>query len=419
VRELCARKPTFGSFLAVMFFKMKLGSIWPSRFDSLCSAGLSLTPQKPAAAAPATNASAAFTLTGRRQVAPINVDGLSVKVAKGEVATSVADAVLGNEELLSTVIKCALESNAQAPTLASVAQAWNHQLCWWKQQIVLKASLSKDLTAVQCMDCNLVALLHGWGAPPRNLLVGLPQPTIEPVFDGFRALNEMFADRVTTREDVLTLLDLPGGGNGWLTGGLIDAYMGSFLHDVRRVVTRPLTPWQQRIYEKQPDRVYLPNYLSAFPGGGGGRALIGYVENFPYVKEALLGAKFIDGTFNIGPNLHWVYFTMDMEHKIIYVFEPANFASEYHGGQVIRLMRDMVNDDIAPFGIDDQWDVRVVTPADGLPSQCDGKSCGVYAALIGEHIATGRNVPAIDLASIAEQRAHMFTVLLQQSLPTM
>ncbi|MGZ0214167.1 MAG: hypothetical protein ACKVI4_16945, partial [Actinomycetales bacterium] len=125
------------------------------------------------------------------------------------------------------------------------------------------------------------------------------------------------------------------------------------------------------------------------------------------------------GTFNIGPNLHWVYFTMDMEHKIIYVFEPANFASEYHGGQVIRLMRDMVNDDIAPFGIDDQWDVRVVTPADGLPSQCDGKSCGVYAALIGEHIATGRNVPAIDLASIAEQRAHMFTVLLQQSLPTM
>jgi len=35
----------------------------------------------------------------------------------------------------------------------------------------------------------------------------------------------------------------------------------------------------------------------------------------------------------------------------------------------------------------------------------------VYAALIGEHIATGRNVPAIDLESIASQRAHMLAVL--------
>ena len=124
-----------------------------------------------------------------------------------------ADAVLGNMELLSTVIKCALESNAQAPTLASVAQAWNGQVCFWKQQIV------------QCIVSSPVALLHGWGAPPRNLLVGMPQPTIPPVFDAFQALGEMFPDRITTREDVLTLLDLPGGGNGWLTGGLIDGYI--------------------------------------------------------------------------------------------------------------------------------------------------------------------------------------------------
>ena len=135
------------------------------------------------------------------------------------------------------------------------------------------------------------------------------------------------------------------------------------------------------------------------------------MDTFPHVMQTLLDAKFIDGTFNIGPNLHWVYFTMDMQHKINYVFEPANFASEHHGNLVIRLMRDMVNDEIAPFGRDDLWDVRIVTAADGLPSQCDGKSCGVYAALIGEHIATGRNVPAIDLASIAEQRAHMLAVL--------
>ena len=125
-------------------------------------------------------------------------------------------------------------------------------------------------------------------------------------------------------------------------------------------------------------------------------------------------AAFIDGTLNIGPNLHWVYFTMDMQHKINYVFEPANFASESHGRSVITLMRDMVQNEIAPFGPDDRWDVRVVTAADGLPSQCDGKSCGVYAALIGEHIATGRNVPAIGLESIAKQRAHMHDVLLSR-----
>ena len=226
-----------------MFAKMTLDRVWPSRFGGLCSAGLPLAPQKPAAAARATNASAGLTPTSLRVVAPINVNGLSVKVAKGEAATIVADAVLGNMELLSTVIKCALESNAQAPTLASVAQAWNGQVCFWKQQIV------------QCIVSSPVALLHGWGAPPRNLLVGMPQPTISPVFDAFQALGEKFPDRITTREDVLTLLDLPGGGNGWLTGGLIDGYMGSFLHDVRRA--RPLTPWQQRICDEQPDRVYL------------------------------------------------------------------------------------------------------------------------------------------------------------------
>ena len=97
-----------------MFVKMTLDCIWPSRFGGLCAAGLPMAPQKPAAAAPATNASAALTLTGLRKVAPINVDGLtSLKVAKGEAATSVADAVLGNMELLSTVIMLALESNAQ------------------------------------------------------------------------------------------------------------------------------------------------------------------------------------------------------------------------------------------------------------------------------------------------------------------
>ena len=126
-----------------------------------------------------------------------------------------ADAVLNNMDLLSNVIKCALESNAQAPTLASVAQLWNGQLCFWKQQIVLKSSLSNELKSVLCIDSGPVALLHGWGAPPRNLLVGMPQPTISPVFDAFQALGEKFPDRITTREDVLTLLDLPGGGMLW------------------------------------------------------------------------------------------------------------------------------------------------------------------------------------------------------------
>ena len=64
--------------------------------------------------------------------------------------------------------------------------------------------------------------------------------------------------------------------------------------------------------------------------------------------QTLLDAKFIDGTLNIGPNIHWVYFIMDMQHKINYVFEPASFASEHHGASivVIRLMRDMVKNEM-------------------------------------------------------------------------
>ena len=138
-----------------MFAKMTLDRVWPSRFGGLCSAGLPLAPQKPAAAAPATNASAGLTPTSLRIVAPINVNGLSVKVAKGEAATIVADAVLNNMDLLSNVIKCALESNAQAPTLASVAQAWTGQVCCWRQQIV------------QCIVSSPVALLHTGGVRHR------------------------------------------------------------------------------------------------------------------------------------------------------------------------------------------------------------------------------------------------------------
>ena len=395
-----------------MFLKMTLSRVWPSSFTDLRSPCLPLAPHKPAAAAPATTASAALMPTGLRKVAPINVSGLSAKVAKGEAGTNVAEAVLGNTELLSTVIKYSLESNAQAPMLASVAQGWHKQLCLWKQQLVLKTALSKELKAgVQCLDCSPLALLHGWGASSCNLLLDQPLPVIAAAaaWEDFRALGESYPDRVTIRADVLTLLDLPGGGNGWLTGGLIDGYFGSFLHDVRR--TGPLMAWQQTIRDAQPDRVYLPNFLSAVASKSGERALLAYVSNYPHVMQTLLDAKFIDGTLNIGPNIHWVYFTMDMQHKINYVFEPASFASEHHGALVIRLMRDMVKNEIAPFGRDDLWEVRLVTAADGLPSQCDGKSCGVYAALIGEHIATGRNVPAIDLESIASQRAHMLAVL--------
>ena len=395
-----------------MFDKMRMHSVWPSGFNALHSPSLPLVPHKPAAAAPATTASAALMPTGLPEVVPIKMTGglPSAKVAKGEAGTNVAEEVLDSTELLSTVIKYSLESNAQAPTLAAVAQGWHKQLCFWKQQLVDQTALSKDLKAVQCLGCSPLALVHGWGASPRDLLLDSPLPVV-PVED-FRALGEEYPDRVTILADVLTLLDRPGGGNGWLTGGLIDAYFASFLHDVRR--SDPLEAWQQSIRNAQPDRVYLPNFLSAVVSKSGARALLAYVSNYPHVMQTLLDAKFIDGTLNIGPNLHWVYFTMDMQHKINYVFEPANFASESHGTSVITLMRDMVQNEIAPFGPDDRWDVRVVTAADGLPSQCDGKSCGVYAALIGEHIATGRNVPAIGLESIAKQRAHMLDVLLSR-----
>ena len=57
-------------------------------------------------------------------------------------------------------------------------------------------------------------------------------------------------------------------------------------------------------------------------------------------------------------------------------------------------------------------------PACGCPlvaviafSQTSISSC---SSKFGEHIATGRNVPAIGLESIAKQRAHMLDVLLSR-----
>ena len=48
------------------------------------------------------------------QKLPANVNGLSLKVATGEAAIIVAEAVLGNIGLLSIVIKYALESSLEA-----------------------------------------------------------------------------------------------------------------------------------------------------------------------------------------------------------------------------------------------------------------------------------------------------------------
>ena len=405
----------------VLFPKMTLGVVWPSRFGGHSAASLPLAPPR-AAAKPTTAASA-----GRRSddivsmsvnVPIVPVNGPSMKMAKGEAASMVTEAVLGEQNLLSIVIKYSILSDPHAPKLANVARIWNEQLIWWKEQFALMTPVGEELKGgVLCFSNSpTMALLHGWGAAPRDLLLGLQQPVIPDAasWQNFWALGERtFADRRMLHEDALTLLDLPGGKHGWLTGGVIDAYFGSFLHDIRR--TEPYRDWQRRIREAQPNRVYLPNYLSAIIHDGPyhQRALIGYSDMCPHVKRTLLDAKFIDGTLNLGPNLHWVYYTLDMERKIIYLFDPASIATEQHGVEVLTMMRDMVNDDVAPFGNDDLWHVRVVTPADGLPCQVDGNSCGVYAALIGEHVATGRTIPSIDLASIREQRAHMLTVLLE------
>ena len=139
-----------------MFDKMRMHSVWPSGFNALHSPSLPLVPRKPAAAAPATTASAALMPTGLPEVVPIKMTGglPSAKVAKGEAGTNVAEEVLDSTELLSTVIKYSLESNAQAPTLAAVAQGWHKQLCFWKQQLVNQTALSKDLKAVQCLGCS-------------------------------------------------------------------------------------------------------------------------------------------------------------------------------------------------------------------------------------------------------------------------
>ena len=138
-----------------MFDKMSMHSVWPSGFIALRSPSLPLVPHKPAAAAPATTASAALMPTGLPEVVPIKMTGglLSAKVAKGEAGTNVAEEVLGSTELLSTVIKYSLESNAQAPTLAAVAQGWHKQLCFWKQPIGDAVRFVVDLPESQVHGC--------------------------------------------------------------------------------------------------------------------------------------------------------------------------------------------------------------------------------------------------------------------------
>ena len=83
-----------------MFLKMTLSRVWPSSFTDLRSPCLPLAPHKPAAAAPATTASAALMPTGLPEVVPIKMTGglLSAKVAKGEAGTNVAEEVLDSTE---------------------------------------------------------------------------------------------------------------------------------------------------------------------------------------------------------------------------------------------------------------------------------------------------------------------------------
>lgn len=194
--------------------------------------------------------------------------------------------------------------------------------------------------------------------------------------------------RRVLHSDMQELLDLDG--SGWLHGHVLDCYFNTFVQSI-------LTA------QAGTEDVYLPSQVL-------NRLSDGFPDLMSYVlyKEVLDAAARFHGVLNL-PQLHFAYFHVVKRRQCLVIFESSTLIYRSHGRKLLVALALLLD---TPGMCN--WDVFVLRNKAGVPKQLDGKSCGVYSCIIGQHVLQKRIVPCISSPQcILEWRAHIAKVLME------
>ena len=206
-------------------------------------------------------------------------------------------------------------------------------------------------------------------------------------FQAFWALGERVAKRRMLQSDLSSLLDVPTTGrrNGWLMNIAIDAFLSTLFPDAMDAV--------------EPG----PKYLSSpmlLRDSEGKYAWNESNDSTCAWRNNMSNANELHGVYNVGPNVHWVYFIIDMTKERLTFFESSNFVTEAEGKALLAALASALS---IPACIVKQWPVYIVKK--GVLEQFDSKSCGVYACIFAYAYKHSRKLPHITPAKLRDWRA--------------
>ena len=202
------------------------------------------------------------------------------------------------------------------------------------------------------------------------------------------------ASRRVLESDMKELLDV--GPSGWLHGHIIDCFFAATC--VPHFTTAPAGTQD----------VYLPSNAIWWLDGVGFPHLSSYA---PY-KEVLAAAARFHGVFNV-PRVHFAYFHVVQSGQRLVIFESSTCISRPRWTQFGRSLLEALSRLLDKPGMC-SWDVFVLREKAGVPKQLDGKSCGVYSCIVGQHVLQKCMVPCISSPQcILEWRAHIAKVLME------
>ena len=230
-----------------LFHRMTLASIPSSKFNVLYGHSITLAPPSKIAQraiAPQRLAVPPLAAPAGMAVAKPTKAAKAAKVMAEVMPCAVTASVLNCTDLLKVIVGLRIEVDQHALSSSAVSHDWQSAMLQLKQEVGFGNHTFKMHYALVWPDPY--QLLAGWGNDPlivqpnvRDELASMYGGELLPKWENAKVTalgEEQFKDRILSYKDALTTLDAKGT-SGWLSGGVLDAYFASYMHDVLEIGT--------------------------------------------------------------------------------------------------------------------------------------------------------------------------------------
>lgn len=304
-------------------------------------------------------------------------------------------------ELLAIIAAQHLCADLDAPLAASVCSSFNEvfkgQWPEWEDVRAPGAALQGLLPSIVPVAGGHALLVQQLGG--RNLTEFQPCwafDTAEEREQNPQVYHSAF--RRVLESDMKELLDV--GPSGWLCGHIIDCYFAATC--VPCITTAPAGTQD----------VYLPTQALVCQSGTKGTTFQ-LLQSYASYEEVLAAAARFHGVFHVGGGVHFAYFHVVKSGQRLVIFESSTCISRPRWAQFGRSFLVALSKLLDKPGMC-SWDVFVLREKAGVPKQFDGKSCGVYSCIVGQHVLQKRMVPRITSPQcILDWRAHIAKTLME------